>query len=184
MPILISNEEAERRAAQAMQIPDTMRAWAWAIYKHEGGRPNDRNMRNNNPGNLKYFGQKYAQPEHSITPANPHPFAKFDSLTDGWIALYHQLRKYVHDHPNYTLLNWASLYLGNRDPLVPEVTPEGDPFKYADAVTAAVASRLGIDVSAIHTATLDNLFEFVSPSLYASKTVSSDPKPGRSVPGK
>ena len=33
---------------------DVFLKWAKAIEKQEGGRPGDRNIRNNNPGNLKY----------------------------------------------------------------------------------------------------------------------------------
>lgn len=182
MTQIVSNEEAERRAAQAMRIPESMRAWAWAICRHEGGRPNDRNIRNNNPGNLKYFGQAGAQPEVPISERNPHPFAKFDNLSDGWVALYHQLRKYVHDHPRYTLLNWASLYLGG-DPFIPIVTKEGDPFRYADAMIDRIAPALRMEPSAVQNLKLENMFSFVQQLQHGSEKLSSHQQPGGSVPG-
>src|SRR5262249_41509266 len=93
---------------------------------------------NNNPGNLKYFGQSGSKPEHPWDGKGPRPFAVFDTMADGWAALFRQLQLYVSRHPDYTILNIMALYLGNKDPLHPEVTKEGDPFSYAKAVANAV----------------------------------------------
>lgn len=124
--------------------PDsTLQAWANAIFYHEGGQPGDRNVRNNNPGNLKFAGQAGA------TGADAQGFAVFGSMEAGWAALYRQLAKFIHDFPGYSILQIMTHYLGG-NPLNPQKTGEGDPFSYA----SAVASAVGVSTDA----TLKNTF--------------------------
>lgn len=52
-----------------------------------------RGIRNNNPGNIDYVGQKGAVLEDSV-PAKQRRFAKFATMEEGVEALYHQLRLY------------------------------------------------------------------------------------------
>jgi hypothetical protein len=113
--------------------PSALQAWATAIFHHEGGTPGDRNVRNNNPGNLKYAGQPGA------VGADPQGFAIFGSVEDGWNALYRQLTKFIHDFPGYSILQIMTHYLGG-NPLEPKVTKQGDPFAYASAVASAVGT--------------------------------------------
>jgi hypothetical protein len=112
-------------------------AWAQAIADFEsGGNPNALNYRNNNPGNLKYAGQPGATGQDS------RGFAIFGSLQDGWDALTRQLQKYVNDHPDFTLLQMMTLYLGG-NPYAPVTTGQGNPFTYAQSI----ADKLGVQVS-------------------------------------
>lgn len=113
--------------------PSTLQAWANAIFHHEGGQPGDRNVRNNNPGNLKFAGQAGA------TGADPQGFAIFASMEAGWTALYRQLAKYINDFPGYSILQVMTHYLGG-NPLNPQKTNQGDPFAYASAVASAVGA--------------------------------------------
>jgi hypothetical protein len=120
-----------------------LQAWASAIFSHEGGNPGDRNVRNNNPGNLKFAGQAGA------VGADPQGFAIFSSIEDGWAALYRQLAKFIQDFPGYSILQIMTRYLGG-NPLNPQKTGQGDPFSYA----SAVASAVGVSTDA----TLKNTF--------------------------
>lgn len=104
--------------------------WAAAIQAHEGWTPGSRSYRNNNPGNLQYAGQT------GSTGKDEKGFAIFPTYDLGLAALKRQLRKYVADHPGYSILNIMALYLGNKDPLHPAVTDQGDPFAYAGVVAA------------------------------------------------
>jgi hypothetical protein len=116
---------------------DKIQAWAQAIADFEsGGDPNALNYRNNNPGNLKYAGQVNATGQDS------RGFAVFPTMQDGWNALVAQLDKYVRVHPDYSLLQLTTLYLGG-NPNAPVVTGEGNPFTYAQSV----AAKLGVSVN-------------------------------------
>jgi hypothetical protein len=121
----------------------TLDQWANAIFDFEGGGPTDRNVRNNNPGNLKFAGQAGAVGQ------DPDGFAIFDSFDSGWTALINQLQKYVNNFPNFSFTQITAHYLGI-DPNNPQVTSQGNPFTYA----ASVAAALGVTTSA----TLKNTF--------------------------
>jgi hypothetical protein len=118
---------------QSNSAPDRLTQWAQAIFHFEGGNPGNLNVRNNNPGNLKFAGQPNAT-------EGDKGFAVFPSLQDGFAALNAQLMKYLNDFPNLTLTQFEARYLGQTDYLNPRVTDQGDPFTYAQAV----ADKLGV----------------------------------------
>lgn len=107
--------------------------WADAIFHFEGGQPGNLNVRNNNPGNLKFAGQAGAT-------LGDNGFAVFQSIDDGYAALTRQLQKYVSDFPNLTLTQLEAHYLGQTDYLNPKVTDQGNPFTYA----GTIAQKLGV----------------------------------------
>lgn len=120
--------------------------WATAIAKVEsGGNPDALSYRNNNPGNLTPIRGGW-----SGQVGTNGPFAVFDSLQSGWNALYADLQHNVNANPNWTLTNFFAHYLGNPDPLHPQVTDQGNPFTYAQSV----AGQLGVSPDA----TLGSLF--------------------------
>ena len=67
-----------------------------AIQSFEGGGPNDRNMRNNNPGNLRPVGFTYA----GQTGLDAQGHAIFDSYDSGRAALIHQLSLAIYGGSN------------------------------------------------------------------------------------
>jgi hypothetical protein len=107
--------------------------WANAIFHFEGGNPGNLNVRNNNPGNLKFAGQPNATP-------GANGFAVFPSIEDGFAALNRQLTKWLTESPSLTLEQFYAKYLGQADYLNPRVTKEGDPFAYAKNT----ADKLGV----------------------------------------
>lgn len=60
-------------------------ALAQAIWYYEGHHPGDRNMRNNNPGNLR-------NPTGGDHPADPEGYLIFESFTAGYQALLMDLQ--------------------------------------------------------------------------------------------
>jgi hypothetical protein len=122
---------------------DAYAIWADAIFHHEGGQPGDRNVRNNNPGNLKFAGQAGAVGQDA------EGFAIFSDMISGFAALQRQLKKYVSEFPHFSILQIMTRYLGG-NPLDPQVTKQGDPFAYANDV----ASKLGVGTGS----TLGNVF--------------------------
>jgi hypothetical protein len=127
--------------------PSLLDKWAEIITNIEGGKPGDRNVRNNNPGNLKYAGQPgaIAQDTQGI-PAGQPGFAVFATWEDGWNALLAQLNKFVRDFPSFSILQITAHYLGQNaaDASNIKVTSQGNPFTYA----AKVAAALGVGTSA------------------------------------
>lgn len=111
----------------------TITDWANAIFHFEGGKPGNLNVRNNNPGNLKFAGQPGAV-------AGQNGFAVFQSIDDGFAALNRQLTKWLNEYPSLTLTQFYAKYLGQSDYLNPQVTKEGNPFTYA----SNVAGKLGV----------------------------------------
>jgi hypothetical protein len=107
--------------------------FASAIFGFEGGDAGDRNVRNNNPGNLKFAGQPGAT-------LGDDGFAVFPSLDSGFAALDRQLTKTTNEMPTLTLTQFFARYLGQSDFLTPKVTSQGDPFSYANTV----AGKLGV----------------------------------------
>jgi len=112
---------------------DSITQWADAIFHFEGGLPTSRNVRNNNPGNLKFAGQPGAIGK------DDQGFAKFDSMASGWAALTRQLNRYVQEYPTFSLTQMMSRYLGQSG-LNPVVNSQGNPFTYAKNI----AGRLGV----------------------------------------
>jgi hypothetical protein len=69
-----------------MQSNSVISKMANAIKEFEGWVPGSRSYRNNNPGNLKYAGQKGA------TGQDETGHAIFDTYQSGWNALMNQLK--------------------------------------------------------------------------------------------
>lgn len=118
--------DAQSQPGRLMQLAD-------AIFHFEGGKAGDLNVRNNNPGNLKFENQPGAV-------KGPNDFAVFDSINDGWAALYRQLQKSLSEFPQLDFNQFFARWLGQRDYINPRVTNQGDPFKYAKFV----AGKLGV----------------------------------------
>ncbi len=106
--------------------------WAEAIKIYEGWGNGTRSFRNNNPGNLKYFGQKGSIGKDS------GGYAIFNTYQDGMDALVRQLtiasdgRSKVYD-PEMTLIQFFGKYAPHRD--------MNDPTAYA----LFVANKLQVD---------------------------------------
>ncbi len=107
-------------------------ALAMAIFHYEGQKPTDRNMRNNNPGNLR---------------ASPLPNAKdaggycvFESFGVGWAALLEDIsRQFAGDEntrlgPTSTLYQFFEVYAPARD--------HNWPLAYAHFVAAWLTEAL------------------------------------------
>lgn len=111
--------------------------WAQAISQFEsGGKADAFNFRNNNPGNIR--------DSHGN-------FIKYATMDDGWQALYDDLNAKLRKYPNYSLVNYMARYLGNPDPLNPQVTNQGDPFAYAQFIVNWFSSQGYQLASAINT---------------------------------
>lgn len=120
---------------QATMNNNFIDAWAAAIQQHEGWQPGSLSYRNNNPGNLK-------GPQPGAINTDAKGFAVFANVAAGTAALKIDLQSKVRKYPNYSILQIMTRYLGG-NVNNPQVTAEGDPFAYADAVAGA----LGVDVS-------------------------------------
>lgn len=129
---------------------------AQAIARYEGYKPGTRSYRNNNPGNLRYAGQRGA------TGADGQGFAIFSDAGAGWNALQRQieldagrghtlasfLSKYAPSHENNTsaYLQTVAGWLGIRDPntrlndLVG--SPSANPWEAATPAQAIAAAVL------------------------------------------
>jgi uncharacterized protein YndB with AHSA1/START domain len=140
LPPVLGDSNALPPSAPGPSLLDT---WAQAIFNFEGGKPGDRNVRNNNPGNLKYAGQPAAIGKDA------EGFAVFATFEDGWNALLAQLNKFIKDFPSFSILQITAHYLG-QDTNNISVTSQGNPFTYA----AKVAAALGVST----TATLSQTF--------------------------
>lgn len=108
-------------------------AWADAIQIHEGWFPGSRSYRNNNPGNLRYVGQKRAIGKDSGN------FCIFKTYADGRLTLEEMLTNAATGkssvyNPEMTLLDFFSKYAPSAD--------NNNPAAYA----ADVAKRIGVPV--------------------------------------
>jgi len=119
---------------QSQAPPLDVDKWAEGIVSYEsGGNPNARNFRNNNPGNLKYAKQ------YGAKGYDKDGFAVFETPELGMKALKAQLSLNLQRNPNFTLVQHMHHYLGGTGE--PKVTAEGDPFKYAQALS----KHMGVD---------------------------------------
>lgn len=114
----------------------TLEQWADAIFHYEGGKPGDLNVRNNNPGNLKFAHQP-----HALCP-DARGFAMFPTMATGREALVADLQSKLHRYSGWSMLQVMTRYLGG-DPQNPVATGEGNPFHYA----SYIATRLGVKPS-------------------------------------
>lgn len=92
-------------------------AFALAIFHYEGGKPTDRNVRNNNPGNLRASSLAITK--------DAHGYCVFSNFLDGWGALLNDLaRQFAGDintglGPASTLLQFFEVYAPAADHNVP-----------------------------------------------------------------
>ena len=137
---------------QGNSVTDLLSKWANAIFHHEGGNAGNRNVRNNNPGNLVYAGQAGAIGKDSAG------FAIFPDMQTGMAALERDLTAKVNKYPNYSILQIMARYLGNADPMnVPangEIYVNGKYQGNANDYAKTVAKALGVSTSA----TLSEIF--------------------------
>lgn len=115
--------------------------WASAIQVQEGGAPTDRNMVNNNPGNIKAtnYGMSLGKTIGSDTkgmPVGAKGFCIYDSYQTGFNALCQLLTDACEDnllayHPQMTLAQFTQVYA---------CPPNGNYSK-------AIASALGVSVN-------------------------------------
>ena len=100
------------------------------------GKPGDRNYRNKNPGNVRYYNGGYRS-IYGIVTKDKDGFAVFPTYEQGWLYLCNML------------LNWAKTTRKNWTipKLMKSYAPESDgndPVKYANYLSA----RLGLPVGA------------------------------------
>ena len=116
-------------SADMTSDPTKLGALLDAIQHFEGGNPGDLNMRNNNPGNLKFANQAGA------TGADSRGFAIFPDYATGRDALAAQISLDLKRNPNQTLLDFISKYS--------PATDSNNPLAYA----SYVAKKLGASIT-------------------------------------
>lgn len=122
----------------------TIQQFALAIQKHEGWFLNSRSQKNNNPGNLKFAGQRKA------TGKDNGGFAIFNSYEDGFAALLNQINiglsgKSKLYYPEMTLIEFFSRYAPSSD--------NNNPTGYAEAVAIDMGITAGFQIKDLSTET-------------------------------
>lgn len=102
-----------------------------ATYQLEGGRPGDRNVVNNNPGDVK------SAPGMT---GKAGGFATFADIGDGWDALRNWIVDHVSAHPDWDFYDMQSYYLRGST-TAPSVDAQGD----SDMRAEYIANYLGVD---------------------------------------
>jgi len=103
-----------------------------AIFQFEGGQPNNLNVRNNNPGNLRSVP--------GMTGTNDG-YATFADIGDGWTALNNYITSHAAAHPGWDFYDFFQNYLGQPVGSPVTSTDQGN----SDAYAEYVASYLGVD---------------------------------------
>lgn len=101
---------------------------ATAIAQHEGSKPTDRNVRNNNPGNLKTTG---------TAGVDKDGFAKYNTTEEGFNALLSDISAKQKRMPDATPEQWAHIYSPDADP----GNGPGTEQAYADALRKAAGIK-------------------------------------------
>lgn len=106
-------------------------ATAMAIFTFEGarlGNPNVRNIRNNNPGNLR--------PYAAVQTTDGDHYRTFPTFADGWAALIADIQAKLDKHliPKSTMENFFDLYAPGAD--------HNDPHGYAQFVCKWMSDAL------------------------------------------
>lgn len=132
--------------AEPTKPSNLMDKWADAIQKHEGWYPGSRSYRNNNPGNIKYIGQKRAI-------GSDGTFCIFATYADGRQELMDLLTraasgKSSYYRPEMTLRQFYAVYAPSSDNNNP------------DAYALAVAKSMGISVDT----QIKNILDGTAPS--------------------
>jgi hypothetical protein len=104
------------------------------IFQFEGGRPGNRNVVNNNPGNLKSGA--------NMTGRDQGGFATFADEGDGWDALTGYVTTGVKKHPDWDFYDFFDFYLRGKAN-APPVDDQGNSDTYAEYV----ANYAGADPS-------------------------------------
>lgn len=104
-----------------------------AIRNYEGS-PGDRNYRNNNPGNARYYYGGYL-PIYGHVGMDKDGFAVFKDYDTGYLYLKNLVKHKIEVHPDWTISDFFHVYAPTAD--------SNDP----DAYAFFVAKRLGVDVT-------------------------------------
>lgn len=107
-----------------------------AIRDYEG-KPGDLNYQNNNPGNCRCSSVGYLPKYGKVLCVKTASgmFAKFPTYQLGWEYLMALVVERIHQHPDWTILDFFKNYSPSTD--------NNNPARYA----AYVASRIAVDVS-------------------------------------
>ncbi len=109
---------------QASYSGDPLENFEQAIFQYEGGQPGDRNIVNNNPGNLK------SAPGQTGTAGG---FATFADQGDGWDALTEWVKRQASNHPYWDFYDLFSFYLRGKTN-GPTTDEQGNSDAYAEYV--------------------------------------------------
>lgn len=109
-----------------------------AITHFEGGNPGNRNVRDNNPGNLT--SAAVPGPDQGGISGSDSQFAVFSSAADGIQALADYITNHATVHPEWDFYDFFDWYL-NGTTAPQGATSQGN----SDAYAEYVASQLGVD---------------------------------------
>lgn len=123
---------------------DNLDNFGQAIFQFEGGNQGDRNVFNNNPGNIK--GGSFAR---KATGVDSKGFSVFASQGDGWDALNNLITTRAQNQPQWNFYDFFNYYLRGSTTANP-VDNQGDSTAYANYV----ANYMGVDPNT----TLGSLF--------------------------
>lgn len=130
-------DQRDGRDMGTPEVKSKIGFWANAIKEMEGWFEGSRSFRNNNPGNLKYAGQR------NTIGLDNNGFAIFATYEDGWNALVHQLtiaadgRSAVYN-PEMTLLEFFKVYAPASD--------NNHPENYAKFVADKIGVKVGTKI--------------------------------------
>jgi hypothetical protein len=119
--------------ASAVEGPSGLENFLQGIYHYEGGNSGDRNVRNNNPGNMKLSN---APGQIGVD----HGFAIFETPEDGWAALDRDVKRKIQAHPGWDFYDFFNYWLRG-SVTAPAIDAEGNSDSYAEYV----AQRGGFD---------------------------------------
>lgn len=111
MPSVISNTTqttpSEAHTAPTLKL-ECLNTFCTAIMNFEGGQ-NDPNHINNNPGDFRCSPVGYL-PKYGKVGCTPHNFAVFPTFALGWEYLLESVKARIHNHPNWTFLDFFTNY--------------------------------------------------------------------------
>ena len=127
-PLSIPKETTPSEANRA-----TLEALCLAIRDFEGG-PGDKNYKNNNPGNCRFYKGGYL-PIYLPILKDKDGFAIFKNMETGMLYLRNMLKAQIHANPSWTILDMMTRYAPEND--------NNPTLNYAKFV----AKRLSVDIS-------------------------------------
>ena len=110
-----------------------------AIYQFEGGKAGNRNVVNNNPGNL------VSGPGMTGTAGG---YATFADAGDGWDALGTWIKEHARQHPDWDFYDLFNYYLRG-DATGPKADAQGDSNAYAEYVANYIGAYPTDNVQAL-----------------------------------